>query len=138
MLQFILALLAAVRVFFRSRNDTALEVLALRQQIVLLEPETTTAAVESVGSAILDYPAPHLVPVGRGPGSSETGDRRRLAPGGISALLEVAIASTRWKPKATAEIRVLVRSLAEENPTWGAPRILENSGNWAALFPNEP
>jgi hypothetical protein len=29
--------------------------------------------------------------MGRGPGSGETGDRRRLAPGGFSALLEVAI-----------------------------------------------
>jgi hypothetical protein len=37
MLQFILALMAAVRVFFRSRNDTALEILALRQQLVLLK-----------------------------------------------------------------------------------------------------
>jgi len=30
---FILALLAAARVYFRSRTDTALEVLALRQQV---------------------------------------------------------------------------------------------------------
>ena len=37
MLRFILALLAAVRVFFRSRNDTALEILALRQQLDLLK-----------------------------------------------------------------------------------------------------
>jgi hypothetical protein len=37
MLQFILALLTAVRVFFRSRNETALEILALRQQLVVLK-----------------------------------------------------------------------------------------------------
>ena len=37
MLRFILALLAAVRVFFRSRNETALEILALRQQLILLK-----------------------------------------------------------------------------------------------------
>jgi len=37
MLEFILALLTAVRVFFRSRNDTALEILALRQQLILLK-----------------------------------------------------------------------------------------------------
>ena len=61
------------------------------------QAETATSAVESVGSAVLDYPALHLVPMGRGPGSSETGDRRQLAPGGISALLEVAITSTRWQ-----------------------------------------
>jgi hypothetical protein len=37
MVQFIPALLTAVRAFFRSRNDTALEILALRQQIVVLK-----------------------------------------------------------------------------------------------------
>ena len=37
MCQFILALLATVRVFFRSRSETALEILALRQQIVVLK-----------------------------------------------------------------------------------------------------
>jgi hypothetical protein len=34
MLEFILALLTAVRVFFHSRNDTALEIVALRQQLI--------------------------------------------------------------------------------------------------------
>ena len=38
--RFILALLAAVRVFFRSRQDTALEMLALRQQVVIIKAET--------------------------------------------------------------------------------------------------
>jgi hypothetical protein len=33
MLEFLLAALAAVRVFLRSRQDTALEILALRQQL---------------------------------------------------------------------------------------------------------
>ena len=31
--EFILSILAVIRVFFRSRSDTALEVLALRQQV---------------------------------------------------------------------------------------------------------
>ena len=35
--EFALAILAAIRVFFRSRRDTALEVLALRQQVGLLK-----------------------------------------------------------------------------------------------------
>jgi hypothetical protein len=96
MLQFILALLAAVGVFFRSRNDTALEILACGSNSSS-QAETATAAVEFVGSAVLDYPALRLVPVRRGPSSGETGQRRRLAPVGISPLLEVAIASTRWQ-----------------------------------------
>ena len=37
MLQFIRSLLAAIRVFLRSRGDIALEVLALRQQIAVLK-----------------------------------------------------------------------------------------------------
>ena len=34
--EFILSILAVIRVFFRSRRDTALEILALRQQLVVL------------------------------------------------------------------------------------------------------
>src|SRR5258708_32348656 len=37
MLDFLLAVLAAVRVFVRSRSDTALEVLALRQQVAVFK-----------------------------------------------------------------------------------------------------
>ena len=37
MIQFILALLAAARVLFRGRHDTALEILALRQQVIVLK-----------------------------------------------------------------------------------------------------
>jgi hypothetical protein len=36
-LDVVLALIAAVRVFFRSRTDTALVVLALRQQVSVLK-----------------------------------------------------------------------------------------------------
>jgi hypothetical protein len=35
--QFILSILAVIRVFFRSRSDTALEILALRQQVAVLK-----------------------------------------------------------------------------------------------------
>jgi hypothetical protein len=35
--EILLSLLAAIRVFFRSRSDTALEVLALRQQVAVLK-----------------------------------------------------------------------------------------------------
>ena len=35
--EIILSLVVAIRVFFRSRSDTALEVLALRQQIAVLK-----------------------------------------------------------------------------------------------------
>ena len=35
--EFVLSILAAIRVFLRSRGDTALEVLALRQQVAVLK-----------------------------------------------------------------------------------------------------
>ncbi len=37
MLEFILSVLAVTRVFLRSRSDTALEVLALGQQVAVLK-----------------------------------------------------------------------------------------------------
>ena len=36
-IDFILSMLAVIRVFFRSRGDTALEILALRQQVAVLK-----------------------------------------------------------------------------------------------------
>jgi hypothetical protein len=35
--ELVVTILAAIRVFFRSRSDTALEVLALRQQVAVLK-----------------------------------------------------------------------------------------------------
>lgn len=37
MLELILSMLAVARVFFRSRSDTAIEVLALRQHVAVLK-----------------------------------------------------------------------------------------------------
>jgi len=48
MLDLLLALLAAGRVFFRSRTDTALEVLALRQQVAVLKRKHPRPAVNRI------------------------------------------------------------------------------------------
>ena len=37
MLQIIVAFLMAIQFFFRSRNDTAIEILALRQELAVLK-----------------------------------------------------------------------------------------------------
>src|SRR5437867_9843466 len=42
-----LTLLAAVRVFFRSRSDTALEILALRQQVAVLKRKRPRPSLNS-------------------------------------------------------------------------------------------
>jgi len=45
--EFILSLLAVIRVFFRSRSDIALEVLALRQQVAVLKRKRPRPTVNS-------------------------------------------------------------------------------------------
>jgi putative transposase len=122
-LESILAVVAAFRVFFRSRNDTALEILALRQQLAVFKRKR---------------PRPPLKRL----------DRlfwitlRRCWSGWADALLIVQPATVvgwhragfrsywRWRsrprggrPQITEEIRALIRRLAEENPEWGAPKI---------------
>jgi hypothetical protein len=67
-----------------------------RETLACSQEETTASTLESVRPTILDYPALRLVPVGRSLSSGQTRDSRRLASGGISTLLEVAIASTCW------------------------------------------
>ena len=110
--------------FFRSRYDLGLEILALRQQLCVLNRK---------------HPQPRL----------QSSDRlfwvllHRLWPGWRNALIvvkpETVIAWHRagfrlfWRfrsrsknlgrPKINAEIRSAIKQMTEENATWGAPRI---------------
>jgi hypothetical protein len=95
--QFILALLSAVRVFFRSRHDTALEILALRQQVAVLKRKRPRPRLNPWDRLFWTDVAPRLVSMDRRPDRGETRDGGRLAPCGISALLEMAVTS-RWRP----------------------------------------
>jgi hypothetical protein len=84
MLDFLLAVLAAVRVFVRSRSDTALEVLALRQQVAVLKrqrPRPTLTRLDRFFWTSLR----HLCPDDRGP----------VASSWLSPLLALAIAPHR-------------------------------------------
>jgi transposase InsO family protein len=121
--QFILALLAAARVFFRSRHDTVLEILALRQQVAVLKRKrprprlnqmdrlfwTTLRQVWSRWGEVLVVVKPETVVGWHRAGFRLFWKWRSRARGG--------------RPKTTAEIRTLIRRLAEENATWGAPKI---------------
>ena len=123
MVQFFIAVLRALRVFFRSRSDTALEILALRQQIAVLKRQRPRSPLHA-------------------------GDRlfwttlRRLWPGWANVLLIVKPDTVvawhragfrlywRWRsrsrggrPRITQELRDLIVRLAKENPGWGAPKI---------------
>ena len=48
MIEFVLALLVALRVFFRTRRDTALEILALRHQVAVLKRNRPRPPLNSV------------------------------------------------------------------------------------------
>ena len=123
MFQFILALFAAARVFFRSRHDNALDILALRQQVAVLKRKrprpllnqmdrlfwTTLRQVWSRWAEVLVVVKPETVVGWHRAGFRLFWKWRSRARGG--------------RPKTTAEIRTLIRRLAEENPTWGAPKI---------------
>ena len=123
MLQIILSFLAAIRVFFRSRSDTALEVLALRQQIAVLKRKrprpklnswdrrfwTTLRQLWSRWTEVLLLVKPDTV-VGWHRAGFQFYWRWRSRPRG-------------GRPQITEEMRVLIRRLAQENPDWGAPKI---------------
>ena len=122
MVQFSLAILLALRVFFRTRSDAALEILALRQQVAVLKRKR---------------PRPPL----------SAGDRlfrttlRRVWRRWADVLLIVKSETVvgwhragfslywRWRsrprggrPRITRELRDLISRLAQENPDWGAPK----------------
>jgi hypothetical protein len=122
-LDFILIPLAAVRVFFRTRRDNAVEILALRQQLAVLKRK---------------QPRPRLNPLDR---LFWIGLRRLWSRWADVLVVAKPRTVVRWhragfrlfwkwrsrargsRPKTTAEIRALIRRLAQDNPTWGAPKI---------------
>jgi transposase InsO family protein len=123
MAEFILSILAAIRVFVRSRGDTALEVLALRRQVAVLKRKRPRPRLNRLDrlfgptlrqlwarwTDVLVIVKPETVV-----GWHRTGFRlywrwRSRSRGG--------------RPKITDEIRALICRVANENPTWGAPKI---------------
>ena len=93
MLALINAFLVAIRAFFRSRVDTSLEVLALRQQVAVLKAAATLA--KPLGSVLLDHSTADMAALLRCSSHRETGDGDRIASGGLSPVLALAIAAAR-------------------------------------------
>ena len=123
MLQIILSFLVAIRVFFRSRSDTALNVLALRQQVAVLKRKRPRPKLNfwdrlfwralrqcwSRWTDVLVQVKPETVASWHRAGFRLYWRWRSRPRGG--------------RPKITEEIRVLIRRLAQENQGWGAPKI---------------
>ena len=136
MFQFVFSLLGAVRVFFSTRRDTALEVLALRQQIAVLKRKRPRPPLNSLDrlfwtalrrlwprwTDLLVIVKPETA-VGWHRAGFRLYWRWRSRPGG-------------GRPAITDEIRGLIRRLAEENSSWGPRRFMANYRSWASSSPN--
>jgi hypothetical protein len=120
-LSFVLALIAAARVFFQCRTDIAVEVLALRQQVAVLKRKR---------------PRPPLYALDRLFWTALRATWSRWEDALLVVKPETVVGwhragfrlYWRWKsrarrPRITEEVRVLIRRLARENSDWGAPRI---------------
>jgi len=120
------AIVDAIRAAFRSRSNLVIENIALRQQLAVLKIEIETRR-------------PKLTPFDR----AFWVFLRRMWPSWSEALVIVQPETVvrwhragfksywRWKarrgrpgrPRIDPEVRKLIRRMASENPTWGAPRI---------------
>jgi hypothetical protein len=123
MVQVSLTILAAFRVLFRTRGDTALEILALRQQVAVLERKrprpplkaydclfwTTLRRIWRGWANVLFIVKPETV-VGWHHAGFRHYWRWRSRPRG-------------GRPRIHQEVRDLIGCLAKENPAWGAPKI---------------
>ena len=123
MIDSILALLSALRVFFRSRSDTALEVLALRQQVAVLKrkrPRPTLNRLDRLFWNTLRHCWPRWADV-----------LVIVKPATVISWHRAGFRLYwRWRsrprsgrPQISEEIRILIRRLAHENSGWGAPKI---------------
>ena len=123
MIDFFLALLAGLSVFFRSRVNTALEVIALRQQLAVFKRKQPRPALNSSDRIfwialcrfwrgwknVLLIVKPNTVVAWHRAGFRWYWRWRSRRPPG--------------RPKISDEVRELIRQLALENRGWGAPKI---------------
>ena len=137
MTEFVLALLVALRGFFRTRRDTALEILALRHQVAVLKRKRPRPPLNSVDRLfwtslrrIWSSWADVLVIV-----KPETvvGWHRV----GFRLYWRWRCRSRGGRPKITDEVRGLIRRLAEENPDWEHQESTVNCRSSALSSRNE-
>lgn len=91
MINLIRAILTTFAVFFRSRLDTSLEVLALRRQLAVLKRKTAATGAESPPSVRLDHAAERVAAMVACSGHRKTSDSNRMASKRFPPLLALAI-----------------------------------------------
>jgi hypothetical protein len=121
-----IAFLAALHTCLRARADTALEILALRQQVAVLKrrrPRPPLTA--STGSSGL-----HSGACGRAaPMSSSLSNQKPLSHGTAPAFVFIGAGDLdriAVDPRVAQELQDLIARMAEDNPDWGAPKTMRS------------
>ncbi len=123
MIDFTLSILGAMRALVRSRADLALEILALRQQVVVLKRKRPRPPLK-VQDRLFWIALRHFW----------LGWKQVLVIVKPDTVVGWHRTAFRWywrwrsrrrpgRPPVTDELRMLIRRLALENPGWGAPKI---------------
>ncbi len=124
MFRFVVSVFGWAGAFLRSRQDLALEILALRQQVLVLKgknPRPTWGRFDrlfwvalrrvwSRWTQVLVLVRPETVV-----GWHRAGFRLYWR--------FISHRADRGRPRITHQVRKLIQRMAAENPTWGAPRI---------------
>ena len=121
--ELVLSILFAMRVFFQDRADVALEVLALRQQLAVLKrkrPRPPLNALDRLFWTTLSRCWPRWMDVLEIVKSKTVVGWHRA---GFRLYWRWHSRGRGGRPKIIAEIRALIRQMAEENAGWGAPKI---------------
>jgi putative transposase len=84
---------------------------------------TSTAAPGESGPVALGVAVTRVGRLAIGRRDREAGNRRRLASPGLPLILDRKSRRRHGRPAVGADARALIRTMSEQNPLWGAPRI---------------
>ncbi len=111
----------ALRAMCRRRADLVIENLALRQQVTALKKERPHPATARRRSSLPGRTPKLVARVGESPAHRQRGYSSPVASGSVQAILGENIPTKSGRPRVDAEIRRLIRLMAQDG--LGAPRI---------------
>ncbi|PYR64766.1 MAG: integrase, partial [Acidobacteria bacterium] len=124
MFEVLISFLLSFRVYFRTRSDNQLEILALRHQFVVLQRKTPKPQTETDGSTFMGMAVSMLASMAFCAFDRETDNSRRLAPSRVRWYWTWKVRHGHvGRPSVAKETRELIRTLSRNNSIWGAPRI---------------